>query len=171
MYPYIRFYLSRSLCTTPAGNFVADVASNIDLEAGLNAYLGTGPLDQTSGSGIKFNKGNGNALLTLNTGSFRADVAGSFVADVASNINLEAGTGGLSGARAYLGTGDKLFNTGSGIAINKGNGNVFLTSQAGSDGPNPGRVFIESGNNGFLTGSCATSTVSQDVCLPLVPEP
>ncbi len=145
-----------ALLTLNTGNFVADVAQDIDLEAGTGggdgskAFLGTGPIDQTSGSGIRFNKGNGNALLTLNTGNF--------VADVAQDIDLEAGTGGGLGSKAFLGTGPIDQTSGSGIRFNKGNGHAFLTTN------NSGRVFIESGANGYLTGTCGAAQAN--VCLP-----
>ena len=138
--------------TLNTGNFVADVAKNIDLEAGKGgsgtAFMGTGPSDQTTGSGIRFVKGNGNALLTLNTGNF--------IADVAQDIDLEAGTGGGSGSKAFLGTGPIDQTSGSGIRFNKGNGHAFLTT-------NSGRVFIDSGADGYLTGNCGATQA--DVCL------
>ena len=144
-----------ALLTVNDGNFIAEVAQDIDLEAGTEsgagstAYLGTGAKDGSTGSGIRFTKGNGNAFLTLNTGNF--------IADVAKDIDMEAGTGGGGSSTAYLGTGLKNGSTGSGIRVTKGNGNAFLFAN-----PN-GRVFIDSGNQGFLSGSCGGTTT--DVCM------
>ena len=136
----------------------ADVTACVTYDSGADVCtIGD---DLTSGSGISFNKMNGNVSLKTNKGSFSANVAEDII---------------LKGSDSYIGTGDADFNSGSGIRFEPkgnvslqsgsskvilkgteayiGNGEFDLSSGSGIRVNSAGSVFLKS--SGGLTASVA----------------
>ena len=154
--------------STTTGNLVADIATNIDLEFGqgpnsqAGAYLGTGPADLSSGSGIRVGKQSGSIELKSNNGDIKAtSIDGSFLTNAGKNIDMIFGTASPTDvATTYIGTEtDRDLDNGNAIRMTKGGTeeDIEILSK-------PGRVFIFSGtggngaNKGYLTGTCERYT-------------